>query len=94
MKPKPRVPARYWTDAQVCDRLQCSRAWFRDHREVLYKAGMPRPDPLVGGKTDKKALEAWADRRSGLVAQLPPGGAGSPDMASERVVSFYGNGRA
>lgn len=93
-RPKPRIPARYLTDEQVRQRLNCSRKWFKDNKKALYMAGMPQPDPLVGGKTDRKALEAWADRRSGLVAQLPRPEAGSADPASERVTRLYGDRRA
>src|SRR5688500_4510971 len=94
MKPKPRVPARYWTDAQLCERMNCSRGWFATHKEILYRAGMPMPDPVMGNKTDKRAFEAWCDRRSGLVASLPRPHAQLGDPASDRVVALYGNGRA
>lgn len=64
--PKP----RHWTDTQVAIRLGCSMSWFSANKANLYRAGMPKPDPLLGNKTDSKALERWCDARSGLVDRI------------------------
>ena len=77
--PKP----RYWTDAQVAARLNMSVSYFSEHKLQLYRAGMPQPDELFGGKTDAKALEAWCNRRSGLIDAINR--ASDPDPFAERV---------
>ncbi len=40
---------------------------FEKKRSALYAAGMPRPNPLFGNKTDSKALDLWIDRMSNLI---------------------------
>jgi hypothetical protein len=74
---------RCWTDVQVASRLGCSVSWFADNKKLLYRAGMPQPDVLLGGKTDAKALEAWLDRRAGLIDAA--GTASDPDPFAERI---------
>lgn len=56
-KPKFTPKPRYWTDAQVAARLNMSVSYFSEHKLRLYRAGMPQPDELFGGKTDAKALD-------------------------------------
>jgi hypothetical protein len=83
--PKPRtIPEpRLLTDVQVAARLNCSCSWLSANKLNLYRAGMPKPDQLLGGKTDAKALEAWLDRRSGLIDDR--GDPSEPDISAERV---------
>lgn len=83
--PKLRVvpDPRYWTDAQVAARLNMSVNYFSTHKAQLYRAGMPQPDELFGGKTDAKALEAWCDRRAGLIDAI--GRSSEPDPFAERI---------
>jgi hypothetical protein len=69
-KPKFTPKPRYWTDLQVAARLGCSLSWFSENKAGLYRAGMPKPSPLFGNKTDSKALERWCDLYSGLVDQV------------------------
>lgn len=82
-KPKYAPEPRCWTSIQVCERLGCSLSWFAANRARLYRAGMPQPDELLGGKTDAKALEAWLDRRAGLIDAL--GASSDPDPFAERA---------
>lgn len=74
---------RYWTDVQVAARLNMSVSYFASQKLSLYRAGMPQPDGLFGGKTDAKALEAWCDRRAGLIDAL--GQSSEPDPFAERI---------
>lgn len=77
-----KLPAkRGWTLGQVARRLGVSASRFSEIREALYRAGLPRPDPITG-KTDKKAVERYMDQRSGLVDQSDGEG---PDLALQRV---------
>lgn len=61
---------RGFTHEQVAARLGVSLAWLSANKTAMRNAGLPQPDPLTG-RTDRKALEYWMDRRSGLVDQLP-----------------------
>lgn len=86
--PKP----RHWTDVQIAAHLGMSQSYFSETRENLYAAGMPRPDPLFGNKTDSKALRLWEDRRAGLIDRMSGTSDTQPrDIALERV---SGNRRA
>lgn len=58
---------RGWTQVQVCARLGLSLSRFQEVKKQLKDEGMPQPDPITG-RTDANALEAWMDRRSGLVS--------------------------
>lgn len=69
-KPKFTPRPRYWTETQVAARLGCSLSWLGENKAMLYRAGMPKPDPLFGNKTDSKALSRWCDLRSGLVDRI------------------------
>lgn len=79
-----KMPAkRGWTLSQVARRLGVSGAWFsvEQNRNALYRAGLPRPDPITG-KTDKKAVELYMDQRSGIIETSDTGGV---DLALQRV---------
>ena len=65
-KPAPRG----WDTIQVCAWLGVSVSWLRLHKEALRRAGMPQSDPLTN-RTDAQALEAWMNRRSGLLDLTP-----------------------
>lgn len=69
-KPTFRPTPRGWDTSQVCAWLGVSASWLRQNREALHRNGMPRPDPLTH-RTDAQALEAWMNRRSGLLDHTP-----------------------
>lgn len=84
--PKPRE----WTDAQVAARLNMGMSDFEKKRDTLYMAGMPRPDPLFGNKTDSKALEHWLDMRSRLVDPKAASNENPPDLSLEMARRVHG----
>lgn len=92
-KPKYMPDPRGWTQEQVAARLNVSVGWLLENRENLYRAGMPRPDAGMANRTDSKALEAWMDRRSGLIDWNA--GTSDADPFAERIRgSVHGEGRA
>ena len=81
-KPKFTPEPGFWNDTQIAARLGKSLTWLEKNRENLYRAGMPRPDPLIGG-TDAEAFELWRRRRAGIIDQR--GHSSEPDPFAERI---------
>lgn len=50
------------TDGELCEHFGISERKLRAARSV---PGFPKRDPLFG-KTDRKAVENWFDRRAGI----------------------------
>jgi hypothetical protein len=61
-----RLPRIAQTDEALATYLDHSAAWLRLHAQKLYAAGFPRRDALVDG-WDLNAIDAWLDRRSGIL---------------------------
>jgi len=68
-KPKFIPSPRPWNEYQVAARLNRGSEWFRVNRAALEAEGFPRKDRLLDG-WDSKAIEAWLDRRSGLLTPV------------------------
>lgn len=92
-KPKFRPEPRGWTDLQVAAYLNMSATYFSDRKADLYAAGMPKPDELLGKKTDADALKLWLDKRSGLVDARLESGPKSIELI-ERIKARYGQTHA
>lgn len=62
------LQARILSENDVANRLGHSRAWFYANRKRLEQLGLPKKDQALKGR-DSLAVEAWLDRRSGIVSQ-------------------------
>ena len=69
-RPKYTPEPRIWTAFQVATRLGKSETWFRGNLKKLRDEGFPEYDLLLQG-WDADAVEAWMDRRSGLMNDAP-----------------------
>jgi len=57
---------RFLTAYQLAVYLGRSESWLAGNRARLDHLGFPHADPFFGG-TDKCAVDAWLDRRAGLL---------------------------
>ena len=67
-KPRPKfcVLPRFLTDGELSNYLGHSDGWLTPaRRALLERHGFPRKDRLIG-RTDRRAVDAFLDRRSGL----------------------------
>ncbi|TSD87034.1 hypothetical protein FFK22_019275 [Mycobacterium sp. KBS0706] len=67
---RPSILPRVLSAAQVAAYLGRSLTWFSEHRAELEAAGFPPPLPLIGG-FDKRAIDQWLDRNSGMIPDNP-----------------------
>lgn len=63
------MSAAFMTGTEVAARLGVHPTTFRRNRADLYRAGFPRPNPVMG-RYPTADVEAWIDRQS---AQGSPG---------------------
>lgn len=68
--PKLSILPRVLSTAQAAAYLGRSLTWFSEHRAELEAAGFPAALPLVGG-FDKRAIDRWLDRNSGMIPDNP-----------------------
>ena len=67
-RPRPKFNAlpRFLTDGEPCNYLGHGEGWLTpERRSLLERHGFPRKDSLIG-RTDRRAVDAFLDRRSGL----------------------------
>jgi hypothetical protein len=62
--------------------LKRTPGWFYAHRQIMEKAGFPKPIPIVG-KYHPGAVQAWIDRNGGM---LPDTGHQSQSAPWKRAV--------
>jgi hypothetical protein len=58
-------PARILTEREVAHHLGKSETQFHRDKEALEAAGLPKIDPVTGGR-DLHAIDHWLDQRSKL----------------------------
>ena len=71
----------YWNDEIVARALGRSLSWWHANRDLLYREGFPRKDPIIG-LTPKAQVEKWVANRAQVAANLSSRGA--PAVAASR----------
>jgi hypothetical protein len=68
------VDSLFLTEAEIAERVMSGedrlQRW-QGAAAVLERAGLPRPDPVFGGRRYWPAVRAFLDRRAGLGATMP-----------------------
>lgn len=80
-KPSYTPEPRFLTAYQLAVYLNKSETWLAENRDRLKVLGFPGPDLVLGG-WDRCAVDAWLDRRAGL---LEPWG---DDELDDRIASL------
>jgi hypothetical protein len=68
MTRRPPETCLFLTEAETAERVGLAALDWKAAVSALEKTGLPRPDPLFGGRRYWPAVKAFLDRRAGVQA--------------------------
>src|SRR5260370_20612494 len=73
--------------------LRRSEGWLKENLPALFDQGFPRPDALFDphGLFDRDAVDAWLNRRSGLLVTVPEKPSAKPSMTKDALLKRIEN---
>lgn len=74
----------YLSEGEIADRVGLTTLEWQAAAAVLARDGLPRPDPLFGGRRHWPAVKAFLDRRAGLGQSSVPVTDGSENWDEKR----------